>query len=633
MEEMKNKGTKMECNESHFLQGNYFFWLTGVTGSKIRYSIIDKRMRANHPTFCDPVFICLECRSYRKSNPKMKGHLAMIYQDKGWELYQIKIQTSTRIVAYKLDPHTFLRKGTKVTLEHAKHDFFLKYVNIYLPDNILSEKSHVASISNPCSINVIDGCLDAAISPSTIVFRDDPLQPTKCSIARKRCAVWTDCDVMQKKRKGISNYDDIEKEWLTIYVTDKNPLDSITSSPKAIVMIPGTEMSVFPKNPFFTKVFHAIHKSDVGKLDNILESCYEERLEALSVGKYTMVGFHHSKQPVRFSVLSREEFKMLPSLVPCLNKFQDCEEPFYWNISRETNSHLPGVVVSMWDTHEITEDIFPRLHYQRMQDRVGRGFGDRNTVPCGGVNVYFGANNSKRTHPSPIYGPGTRCKVDYNRKYYSHDEYHQELVERIDVGSSILLEHAKKVDKDYMEFMERISVLTERRTCARLLWTQGTSKRRITYLEKGEKLVTKEIPVRRNYNAIGFYNKPHFDLKDKISSEKVMKIWKKKERYSKRAIKLRKMMETIGIGFPTTVGYNFVSPEDVVNIRAYFMIWGFVTPLTKRSFHHFYGWSLPHCSVVPIFMNKSIVRITNNHNNEEENVYIGAFGCNNRFQC
>ena len=49
--------------------------------------------------------------------------------------------------------------------------------------------------------------------------------------------------------------------------------------------------------------------------------------------------------------------------------------------------------------------------------------------------------------------------------------------------------------------------------------------------------------------------------------------------------KVSGMHHNLGIGFPTTIGYNFCAPEKV-DIFAYFICWGFATSITEKSFHH-----------------------------------------------
>ena len=101
-----------------------------------------------------------------------------------------------------------------------------------------------------------------------------------------------------------------------------------------------------------------VKRDDLQQLDFTLGSIYQKRLESCSIASYSMVGFHHSSHPVRFSVVDEKEFESLPSSLKNLEKFVDCTQPFYWHYSKESNSFIPGVVVSMWDTLDSMKGYF-----------------------------------------------------------------------------------------------------------------------------------------------------------------------------------------------------------------------------------------------------------------------------------
>ena len=621
----------MEKKELFCKGENHFFWLPGGNGRNIQHSIFERRMKATDEIFNNPVFICLECRSSRRTNHQMKGHTAMIFYGGKWELVVIWKQISDQIVAFPFDAVTLFNTGKKLVFDLNKDDYFLKYVNIYFPDmswmegKLLSEKD----MKELCCINPIDGCLDGRPSPTLI---DLPLlSGYKSSVEEKKhnYAGQKKGKKRKRRKKNVST-NDLDQKWLTIYVKKHDPLKSITSSASPVMMVPEMGIISTGQEPFFKKIFHAVRREDLKELDCSFASIYQERLRRLSLAKYSMVGFHHSNHPVRFSVLDDDAFRLLPSVMKDLNKFEDCLEPFYWNYDQRSNLRIPGVVVSMWDTLDSIKNLFPLDHYLKMQDRVGKGYGDRHSVPCGGVNAYFGPNNSTRPVPSPIYGPGTRKEVDYDRNYYHHDEYHQELVRKLRMANSMILHHARTVDAAYMNFLESMTRSGSKSGCYRILWTQGTSGRVVTTLTKVGKLVTKNLEVRK-HQGIGFYNKPHYDHKDRIPAKNVSNWIEDDALNDELKSKVQKMQEEIGVGFPTTVGYNFCSASEA-KVSAYFTCWGFFTPITEKSFHHFYGWSFPHCSTVPLYMRKSLIVMRNEEMPRENGVYIGAWGYNNRFE-
>ena len=161
-----------------------------------------------------------------------------------------------------------------------------------------------------------------------------------------------------------------------------------------------------------------------------------------------------------------------------------------------------------------------------------------------------------------------------------------------------------------------------------MIWTQGTSGRDITTLDKNKKLVRKNLSMGK-HRSIGFCNKPHYDPNDKVSPKDSLDWVKDHKVNGIKKVKISKMHDTLGIGFPSTVGYNFCTPKEM-EIMAYFMCWGFVTPITEKSFHHFYGWCFPHCSTLPIYIRGSLIITTNEDISRDDSVYIGAWGYNIR---
>ena len=620
---------------------NYFFWLPRNNGSKIHFSKFGSRMKSNNSIFCNPVYICLECRSFNGPNHQMKGHTVMIFHDKKWELFLIWKQTPDYMTAFPFDNDQLFDIKKEVTFNLNKKDYFMKYVNIYFPDSSWLKGKSILNkeIKNLCSINPFDGCLDAGTCPTLFEIARFPekdfLVSPSCSVTpndnKRKSTNGLRKRKGQKRQKKITVDGELAKEWLTLYIVDHNPMESLTSSKEPIIMVPELGTFANGESPFFEKKFHAVKRENLLELDDLVASCYEVKLKSLSLCEYSMVGFCHEKQPTRISLCSKEEFELLPKVLKNLNKYDDCSEPFYWEFSKKGNSYIPGVVVSMWDTLHSIKDFYLPNHYKRMQDRFGSAYGDRYSVPCGAMNAYFGPNNSSRPSISPIYGPGMRKDVDYDRKNYHHDEYHQELIRKLKHGNHIITTHARKVDTDYMKFINSSVKKSNKKESYRMIWTQGTSRRVVTKINRSGKLSTSTSKVRRKYNGIGFYNKPHYDPNDKIPAKYTLHWIEDQKLHKNFKEKVSGMHHNLGIGFPTTIGYNFCAPEKV-DIFAYFICWGFATSITEKSFHHFYGWCFPHCTTLPIYAKKRLIILTNDGMSRDDSVYVGAWGFNNRFK-
>ena len=128
--------------------------------------------------------------------------------------------------------------------------------------------------------------------------------------------------------------------------------------------------------------------------------------------------------------------------------------------------------------------------------------------------------------------------------------------------------------------------------------------------------------------GIGHDVKPHFDRCDKILSE-IYESWfhecdKPSDKQSAGCKKLREMEKLVGIGMPTSCGYNFHGKGST--IFAHFVCAGFVTPITEESVHHFHGWSFGHCTAVAVAVQQNVVQTTNVGRKDEDCVFVGAWG-------
>ena len=620
---------------------NMFFWLPKKGGKKFKFKFLNNRIKPNNDIFEDSTIICMECRSQRKVAHQMKGHLAMIYHSNKWELMIICEQTDERITVYPFDIISiFSMKMEKKVFIMKKRNFVLKYVSLFIKDfqSIGGNKFCFSDFNDLASINSIDSCLDAGTSPTSISFplsyqNDlvDNLIKKKEFIESAKMGDTSENDKEEIRKRKRKNREEMEpvrlsQKWLTIYIPDHNPFGDISlTSKESLILVPVPEMKsekVKYDDPFSKQVFHAIPRDKLSNLSQVLFTDYLKILEKHSRQRFEFTKFHHNKYPVRFSILKSKEFQVMLENKGNLNFHNTPLQSFLWEFSDEINSCLPGIVVSMWDSLDSLKVPFPLSHYKRMQDRVGNGFGDRPSVPSGALNVYFGPNCSQRPLPSPIYGPGIRKIVDYDRNYYHHEEYNQQLIERINDRNSLLLDHANIIDNNFMKF---IGI----NNSARKIWTQGVSSRKVTYLDNKGKLVTKRLKT-GYYSGIGFFNKPHYDPNDKLTDTEIEGLISNIQEKNSNNSKLTEIQETIGIGYPTTVGYDIYNPIKDIDIHAYFISWGFVTPITNQSFHHFYGWSFPHCSSFPLYIKDFLVIATNNNFKRNSSVYIGSFGINGR---
>ena len=83
-------------------------------------------------------------------------------------------------------------------------------------------------------------------------------------------------------------------------------------------------------------------------------------------------------------------------------------------------------------------------------------------------------------------------------------------------------------------------------------------------INRSGKLSTSTSKVRRKYNGIGFYNKPHYDPNDKIPAKYTLHWIEDQKLHKNFKEKVSGMHHNLGIGFPTTIGYNFCE-ENLLN--------------------------------------------------------------------
>ena len=424
-----------------------------------------------------------------------------------------------------------------------------------------------------------------------------------------------------KRRKKIRKNKELTKNWLTIYIKNHNPLKEWTDSRKSIAIVPELQdASSTKKNDIFQcMTIHEISRKDVNLLDNIKKEKFNEVLQKLSLSKKRINFFNHDKYPVRFSIVDGEVFDKLDTMLPNVTLNTNAENPFYWNFSNLPNTSIPGIVVSMWDCVPPIKDLFPRNHYKSMQDRFGKAFGSRKSVPSGAFNCYLGPCNSKRPKHNPSYGEERREHVDYDRNYYSFAHMHVPLQNSINHSARLILQHVKNINDEYMSFVGYD-------TCTRAIWTQGISKRSDSKVDGDDRIIKKDNLKTSPHDGIGFYNKPHIDINDIVPDDIYLKWFNKLNIDASTQEYIETIKEKIGVGLPTTCGYNFSQPNQDSTIFAHFLCWDFLTSITDHTFHHFYGWSFPHCTTVPMQLTDNIVRVTNSNIPLDKCIYVGAWG-------
>ena len=85
-----------------------FFWLPKGGGCKfLSRKVNGERLSSKDAMFADSLLICLECRSFLKTNKQMRGHVAMLYDGNFWEMIFVVRESPDEILSYPFDLEKF----------------------------------------------------------------------------------------------------------------------------------------------------------------------------------------------------------------------------------------------------------------------------------------------------------------------------------------------------------------------------------------------------------------------------------------------------------------------------------------------------------------------------------------------
>ena len=193
------------------------------------------------------------------------------------------------------------------------------------------------------------------------------------------------------------------------------------------------------------------------------------------------------------------------------------KDNFCLKYTKNNNSKIEGIVVSMWNNIPKLRSIFDIDFCQQILNRVRQGYGSRYSALSGGVNLYLGERNSSRPLPKPNLGYGSTECVDYSRKSYPWPEHGYAIWKKVKYAATETLSCVHKMNYNYMQFIEW-------NTCSQLIWTQGTSAKYIKNFNKSDGTISYKTSMAGMKHCIGYYVKPHIDKADKLNSN-VYKDW------------------------------------------------------------------------------------------------------------
>ena len=587
-------------------------------------------------------------------NNGSRGHCAMIFSDLRWHLCAIWRLDANYIHAYLLVSD----KSSEFSLHEFSHILDEKsnkvvFVSVYGFDT----DDEATDPRNLAFLNSIDGCWNIGVRPTTIWL---PLPAMQVSYSkdggltskpRGRPTILARSGSKKRKRgnrkrsrlgnqrhKDSSQFvkypiwlykhkKDLDVEALTIYVM-KSDCDNCFLAKLARrkkqeensflvlkVLRQKSPVDDDPEGPFRVVDFCVVRKSDIASLNGLNRDGVLSYLASHET--FQLLDFKSNTYPVRF-VLFPDINEPRIRAIKGINSRYFNGTTFYYEFSRHSMASLPGVGISVWDHLDSAPSIFDWKDARMIQDSFGDFFGSRSSVPCGGVNGYLGPRLSHRPLPTPGVGPGTVYTASYHRQYFDHDHYQTALVKRVEQASEIVLEVPRKHNSLYRSFVDLD-------TCSRTIWTQGQMPNRSTMKVSTDNVAVPCKGIVVTHPFLGFYNSVHFDHCDSLSINEYNPWFKDLESFMELPgyRKLKEVESLIGIGLPTTCGYNI--PREG-NLHAYFCQMMFCTSLSNGAVHHFFGWSMPHCTAVPCATFLDDQFKTLNDSNEEKQRLVLAWG-------
>ena len=519
-------------------------------------------------------------------------------RDNRWRLCVLSKHTTKDTLGFYVDELGAVSPALPIKIKYTR----LFFVCLFCRDGTLD------SLKNPARVNPIDGCLEASITPSVVDYRvfRHPLPETPRGVKKRRRGGRGRGGPKQSTIRCV----DLPSEFLTVYFSKTVGLPyCIGAQDKEKVVVPSLSTSAVAGHPFFLlREYSLMNTQDVHLLEH--SSNYELTRIELSTQRFQLFQIE-TDYPVRFVLVNPEEFKTLN--LPLIDHIKMAAK---YEVTNKCNLKIPGVVVSMFDV----DDTLPTFSLDELYTTLqchGSSFKRRST-PHMGFLQFHGPRRSHRVHLNPESGPGEdHFRREFHRANFLYDDQRVTFLKKVKHAAFSAKVFAAKMAPNYIH-------LVGKDTCDRLIWSQGMlQKVVITMNNNGEEMKT-YLPVVNG--CLGYANAPHEDKMDLVDTDLGQK-WLSNLPDCESKAKLMSYAEAIGIGLPTTCGYNLVGqPKPSWTWTAHFGFSFFAFPLKHKLVHHFYGWAAPHFTALPVLSSGSHVRVTNNHC--EEQCSVVAWGEN-----
>lgn len=610
---MNNKIKKYLEGEPLFFCSQSLFgpWQTEVLKRKKRKSSCkDKKC-----------WVALACHSMQGLQSQGRGHTAMIYTESTeWTLVVVQ-QLKDKTENDKLKVLQFQTNQDKLSNTaswYNQKEIVFCWVSVHA--NHKESKTHL--FINPPSEQQPTEFFESTICPS---IHNNFVRKQKRKTENKQ---QNPSKKRRKKTKSETVATSVTK-WITIYVSNlkKSCLEIWHESRRKenLFLVPetnplaNTPMKQFLGNRISVRKrnFHAIKKDEVGKINNLLECRFDEKLIELSKETIPLLEIRSLRDnPIRFVRCSHDEF-MKQKKQKGNQYLEYGKSKYVFAFSSAKNIEINGCVMSMW-VYNKAEPCFSFKDLETTQSAVGGGFGDRGTMQCTGVNVYMGSRLSKRPRPSPLMH--SKDKIywhDFWRKHYQCLEQLAPIRKKLCKAVRQVAKVAKDINSEYHNFIGR-------HTCSfRSIMTLGTSERTLRFINQQGKVSWERKKATGVVDSIGFSSTIHRDECDLITEDQFDELMKNngtREKYCHHWEMIRNNITEGSFGLPTTCGHQVIfGSEKQGKVTASFGMLDFALPLDKPGVvHHFLGWSFSHMTLVPIQQQNGVV-YTNNSTFKEKN--------------
>ena len=641
---MENAGDIKLSETAKNVVGRRMFWVCDDLKGPIHH------FQSSTPIRADSVksYLLLQCDSLSAMPYKCQGCCFMYSNGEIWNFGVIAKFTEECLRYHEFTVGSLLLhpETLEIKTSNLLENYIFKFVNVFHKDCKLLRNDYLHHCVVNCYGNVeamLKPSIHKSVMPMSEVLLRKEIRAKKKAATKSLCARLGE-EYVNKNRKRSSLHRRIfgrEKvHWHTIFVLentnhlyqeicDCNPLEN-----SYYIVVPSPLFEV-NKSKWITLdsgfrycyrmhfVIDVLHLKTLNKIKTADEMYYH--LLNHSAGTFNLIQPDDAGRNIRFCVVSKEQYATLNNKTG-MKSMESNGNLYLYEYSNAASWSLPGCVVSSWETDNTLPE-FSVKDAVNLVKAVRRGT-ERERTKNKGVYLTLGPRLSSRPRPSPTMQDKSKLHFsDYHRQEWTSQDGMYLLRSKLCWGSERIRQRSIALDPGYRRLVGHYC-------CARQLVTSGFCK----IGNHGDKPNKKEP---EDY-TIGYVNSLHRDLCDLIKQELVAKFIgrfieeinsckKYNDQTRQRLInKVREINAMVGLGFPTTCGYNIIC-EPLLDERAFvssfFIMFDFAMTLSHQRVHNFFAWAFVHCTALPYVLFKDgNVKVCNENIYDKDSVVVFSWG-------